>query len=651
MKPKSEIKNQWCLQFKQSLAVRAGVLLLCLAAASSPAQTYAIVHSFCCDRTLGIGPVGSLVQGPDGTLFGTTEHGGYDPTPDYLFGGFGTVFKVKTDGSGYTVLKQFTGDDGADLVSGLVLSGTTLYGTTYSGHTTGGSVGVSTVKGVVFKVNTDGSGFTVIKSFSGGSDGYGPQGELVLSGNTLYGTTMYGGSYGYGTLFKVNTDGSGYAVLKNFPLGSDSFPCGRLLLLGTTLYGTASCSPVYQYVTNYGCVFKINTDGSGYSKLVSFAGGNDGARPIGNLTSSGSMLYGTTFYGGGNGGYSGWGYGTVFKVNMNGTGYTMLKRLTEDASGPSGELVVSGSTLFGTTQTGGSSNGGRVFKINTDGSGFVAFKDFSITNGYKPSGGVILSGTTLYGTTYWGGPESTGPNAPMAGSVFSLSIAPPAVTASPQSQTAETGSSVDFAAHVIGFAPLTNQWFFNGNAITGCTNRVLCLSGVQPTNAGTYSVIVSNIFGAVTSAPVILNVISAVERRPVPAVNLMAQPGSSLGLDYCDALGSTADWKTMATMTLSNTSQFYFDISAPLPSQRFYRAWRSGTLVAPPSLNLPFLVPAITLTGNIGNSLRLDYINAIGPTDAWVTLDTVTLTNTSQFYFDVTAPGQPQRLYRITPNP
>ena len=62
-------------------------------------------------------------------------------------------------------------------------------------------------------------------------------------------------------------------------------------------------------------------------------------------------------------------------------------------------------------------------------------------------------------------------------------------------------------------------------------------------------------------------------------------------------------------------------------------------------------VPAITLTGNAGDSVRLDYINQTGPTDAWVTLDTVTLTNTSQLYFDVSMLGQPARFYRIVPVP
>jgi hypothetical protein len=63
------------------------------------------------------------------------------------------------------------------------------------------------------------------------------------------------------------------------------------------------------------------------------------------------------------------------------------------------------------------------------------------------------------------------------------------------------------------------------------------------------------------------------------------------------------------------------------------------------------MVPAITLTGNMGDSLRLDYINQIGPIDAWVTLATVRLTNTSQLYFDTSSIGQPARLWRIVPVP
>jgi hypothetical protein len=82
----------------------------------------------------------------------------------------------------------------------------------------------------------------------------------------------------------------------------------------------------------------------------------------------------------------------------------------------------------------------------------------------------------------------------------------------------------------------------------------------------------------------------------------------------------------------------------------FYRTWTTDPL-NPPSPLVLHMVPAITLTGAVGNSVRLDAINQVGPTDAWVTLATVTLTNTSQLYFDTSSIGQPRRLYRIVPVP
>jgi uncharacterized repeat protein (TIGR03803 family) len=105
------------------------------------------------------------------------------------------VFKVNTDGTGFTTLYIFSGgNDGAVPAGGLVLSGNTLYGTTE-----GGSAG----SGTAFEVNTDGTGFATLWSFSGGSDGSGPQDGLVLSGSTLYGTTTAGGSNGVGTVFAL----------------------------------------------------------------------------------------------------------------------------------------------------------------------------------------------------------------------------------------------------------------------------------------------------------------------------------------------------------------------------------------------------------------------------------------------------------------
>lgn len=88
----------------------------------------------------------------------------------------------------------------------------------------------------------------------------------------------------------------------------------------------------------------------------------------------------------------------------------------------------------------------------------------------------------------------------------------------------------------------------------------------------------------------------------------------------------------------------------PLPPQRFYRTWQTGFGGVPPTPALG-LVPALTLTGAVGSSVRLDYINQFGPTDAWLTIETVTLTNTSQLFFDTSAISQAPRLWRVVPLP
>jgi hypothetical protein len=108
--------------------------LFAVAAVSAEAQTYTVLKSFgMLTNMTGIYPYSQLVQGPDGTLYGTASSGE---------GGLGgTVFKVRSDGTGFAVLKCFTTTpdlDGAKPYSGLVLSGSTLYGTTSYGGSSGG---------------------------------------------------------------------------------------------------------------------------------------------------------------------------------------------------------------------------------------------------------------------------------------------------------------------------------------------------------------------------------------------------------------------------------------------------------------------------------------------------------------------------------
>jgi uncharacterized repeat protein (TIGR03803 family) len=186
----------------------------------------------------------------------------------------------------------------------------------------------STNFGTVFKVNRDGSGYTVLHRFTGvNGDGKSPYGGVVEgSDGELYGTT-YGGSYGvsstnYGSVFKVNRDGSGYAVLHRFSLkgGDGNYPsAGVVEGSDGVIYGTTTGyrGPV---VTNYGTVFKVNKDGSGYGVLHSFNATNrDGKSPAGALVEgSDGVLYGTTRGGG-------YGAGTLFALNRDGSGYTVVR--------------------------------------------------------------------------------------------------------------------------------------------------------------------------------------------------------------------------------------------------------------------------------------------------------------------------------------
>ena len=252
--------------------------------------------------------------------------------------------------------------------------------------------------------------------------------------------------------------------------------------------------------------------------------------------------------------------------------------------------------------------------------------------------------------TYWVVLSNTAWGVRASGSATLTVRAEPIITSPPQSQTAYVGSTVNFRASAGGSLPFAYQWYFNGSAISGAGSSDLRLTSVSATQAGTYTLVVTNVVGAVTSAPAMLSVIPPVERRMVPVIALLGQPGSLLHLDDADALGPSPGWATFSSVTLTNSSQLYFDVSTPLPPQRFYRAWQTGGQSVLPSLDLK-RAPALTVTGPIGSSVRVDYINQFGPTDAWVALDTVMLTNAAQLYFDVSTPGQPPRLYRLVQVP
>src|ERR1035437_9289688 len=206
-----------------------------------------------------------------------------------------------------------------------------------------------------------------------------------------------------------------------------------------------------------------------------------------------------------------------------------------------------------------------------------------------------LAGTTGWGPTFGGLPTA----------VWILQV--PTIPIPPRTQTAEIGSAAHFSVDAVGSPLLTYQWFFNDSVPVGplTTNSYLELSSVQLSQAGAYTVVVANNGGTVTSAPAMLNVITPGERRPAAGVKVMGEAGSLLNVDYADSPSPAPNWTTLGSVSLPGTWQYYFDLTLPLPPQRFYRSWQTGTPGVMPSLDL-HLVPAITLTGDVGGTVRVD---------------------------------------------
>jgi uncharacterized repeat protein (TIGR03803 family) len=420
------------------------------------AQTFTVLYSFSAvapnrrffetNSDGGYPQAGLILTG--NTLYGTAGYGGTNGT--------GTMFALNTNGSNFITLHTFTAvsglystnGDGFEPQAGLILTGNTLYGTTLGGGTNG--------SGTVFAVNTDGTGFASLYSFTAmpssspriNSDGALPYAGLILSGNTLYGTAQEGGTNGSGTVFSVSTNGSNFVTLHNFSAemesqfrgtnGDGAVPYAGLILSGNTLYGTAFVGGT----NGNGTVFALNTDGSNFVDLHDFSDNTtnqlffetngDGYNVQGGLILSGNTLYGTASNGGTNGS------GTVFSVSTSGSNFITLYNFSAEAANhlgintnsdgaqPYAGLILSGSTLYGTASGGGTNGSGTVFSVSTNGSNFITLYNFSAeaanhlgintnSDGAQPYAGLILSGNTLYGTTFVGGTNGSG-------TVFSLSL-------------------------------------------------------------------------------------------------------------------------------------------------------------------------------------------------------------------------------------
>jgi uncharacterized repeat protein (TIGR03803 family) len=386
------------------------VSMICAGLSRGTAQVFTNLHNFTApsgpDYTNADGelPSAGLVLAGN-VLYGVAQYGGSADDGD--------IFRLNLDGTAFTNLYSFTnGTDGMRPSGTLLLAGNSLYGTTYYGGTW--------TNGTIFRINTNGSGFTPLYSFTPtinatNSDGANPYAALIVTNDILYGTTVYGGSYGSGTVFAVGTNGlnftnlHSFAALVNYTNSEGANPYGSLVLVGSNLlYGTAYGGGFI----GCGTFFRVGvTGGSTFTNLHTFISGNDGNGPFGGLILVSNLIYGTTY----SGGYGN--QGLVYWTDTNADTINTVHYFSgADGSYPECTLALAGNTLYGTTSSGGSGTNGTVFIVNTDGSGFESLHSFSqhdpvtFTNsdGFWPYSGVAESSNVVYGTTWGGGDFDNG---------------------------------------------------------------------------------------------------------------------------------------------------------------------------------------------------------------------------------------------------
>ena len=443
----------------------------------------------------------SLIQGEGGRLYGVARSGG-------RFGG-GTVFSAQPDGNDFTVLHTFSALQGRSGISNfdgskpmsliLGLDGW-LYGTTVQGGTNG--------FGTIFKLSSDGVSFTNLHNFAL-DDGQNPRGGLVQGPDgTLYGTAQNGGTNGSGTVFRLNPDGTAFAVLHNFTALSSGTnadgtqPCSGLTLAadgtlyGTTKYGgpSGSIRVVGPSPIGSGTLFSIRTNGADFSVIHAFATfrgdfyqqtNSDGASPTAALLlGKDDRLYGSAPEAGRGGS------GVLFRLDRNGSNFTVLHAFNyapplgfPDASyglSPYGGLAQgSDGLLYGAAWAGGffpdgGFLAGTLYRVNPDGSGLALLHSFAeLTGGGTTNADGADPVVTLlqaHDGRFYGLTSAGGVNA--SGTLFSF--APPVLLEVSRSNSLVTltwpASASNFVLETSGTAAPGSFWTSQTNGIVTIGN-------------------------------------------------------------------------------------------------------------------------------------------------------------------------------------
>jgi len=389
--------------FFAGLAISLAVIVSLIVAPGAWAKTETVLYSFCSQSSCSDGtwPTAGPAFDKSGNLYGTTESGG---------GSFaGVVWELKHAKSGWSenVLYSFTGgNDGSGPTGSLVLD---KAGNVYGTANGGGSAG----SGTVFELTPSNGGWTfnLIYTFQGGDDGAHPAfGGLILdkAGN-LYGTTETGGSANVGTVFELTPVKGGWTktTLYSFAGGSDAADPLTGLTMDKTgnLYGATVGGGAY----GYGAVFELSRHKKSWTESViySFTGGSDGGYPeFGAVTiDKAGQVYGTAA----GGGTAGQGVVYLLKHSTSGWSESVLYSFTggNDGGQPFAGLTFNkAGDLFGAAAYFGAQSDGTVFELVKKKASWKekTIYTFSGSDGKYPYGGIVFDAKgNLYSTTYWGG--------------------------------------------------------------------------------------------------------------------------------------------------------------------------------------------------------------------------------------------------------
>lgn len=370
-------------KYTRHLLILGIILSILNAGCKSEKNNAEVLHSF--DGADGDTPKGTMTLA-NNLLYGFTSGGGKNNK--------GVIFKIDASGKDFNVIYNFEDGDNNGLGNephhdAMLYYNNALYGVTvYGGNNN---------NGVIFKINPDGSGYMPLHIFKGGTDdGAQPHSGVLEINGVFYGMTAEGGNEGKGVIYKINPDGTDFSVLYSFHKSTGHNPHGRITLGsdGHTVFGmTKTGGP-----GGFGVVFGFNILDSSYKTIHTFKKGKDDANTTehGFLTLSNNKLFGSTHFGGEHD------KGTIFSVNQDSSDFKIIHSF-DDRSGegysPYGSLILSDGQLYGTTQEGGENKRGTIFRISTDGKKYETLLSYDKpTTGEYPIDNVVLnnSGTELF---------------------------------------------------------------------------------------------------------------------------------------------------------------------------------------------------------------------------------------------------------------